>query len=204
MTRSNMWRTAIALLLAVFVTHAHARPDAKPRHFGERGGFFAQLDLDVGGDDIVREIVTDTLSGPHVETERTSMGDGPQLILGAFYRPWQSLPIELYFGVGGKFSAVLPSEEGDMWRYVGEFKAQYRFTDRWFLGGGIVHHRDMEISRGGSADPDDHPFKPATGFFLEGGWNYLAVHVTQMKYKPKLGGPSLDANTIGIRIINRF
>jgi hypothetical protein len=191
--------------LTLFVLHAtsvFASPRPQPKHFDARGGFFVQADLDAGGDEVEWEERFE--NGELIERGDTAAGFGAQLLVGAFYRPWSALPVELYLGGGYKFSQLFPSEgeEGNFDRWVGEFKVQYRFTDRWFAGAGIVNHWGIRMKRG-NFEPELR-FNSAAGFVVEGGWNWLGLHVTSMKYESRLGGPKIDASSIGLRFLNRF
>jgi hypothetical protein len=188
-------------LLVLHATGAYASPRPQPKHFDARGGFFVQADLDAGGDEVEWEDRFE--NGELVERGDTAAGFGAQLLVGAFYRPWSALPVELYLGGGYKFSELFPSEgdEGKFDRWVGEFKVQYRFTDRWFAGAGVVKHWDIKMMAGSDSEVR---FEPATGFVVEGGWNWLGLHVTSMKYESRLGGPKIDASSIGLRFLNRF
>jgi hypothetical protein len=199
MSRSRLVRCGVLALLALCATSVYARPGAEPRHFNLRGGFFAQVDFDVGGDDVVYD--------DRFEIEDTSTGEGEQILLGMFYRPWKAKPIEIYVGGGIKSAHIIPcgncpgGNNGQMDRWVLEIKGQYRFTPRLFVGAGLVHHGDITLARW---EQPDLRFKPATGLFVEGGWSFLGLHATYMEYKPKLGGPSIDASTVGARFLIRF
>jgi hypothetical protein len=192
------WKECAAACIAFCATTAFAQSGAEPRHFNHRGGFFAQLDIDLGGD----KVVFDEENG----IRDRSTGEGEQIIVGGFYQPWQSRPVEIYLGGGIKRAHLIPcgncvGEVGWFDRSVLEVRAQYRFTPRWYAGGGVVHHWDIWLQRAPEANLR---FKPATGILIEGGWSYLGLHATYMEYKPRLGGRSIDASSVGIRMLFRF
>jgi hypothetical protein len=194
-------RHILAVLLMVFVaSQVQAKPRPGPRHFNERGGFFAQVDFDVGGDDVVYD-------SRYGISER-STGEGEQVLLGMFYQPWARQPIELYLGGGIKYAHIVPVRGGglgggDFSRKVVDFKAQYRFSPRLFAGAGLTHHASIDLTRADAVGADLR-FKGATGLTVEAGWSFLGLHATYMKYKPEGGGPSIDASSVGARFLLRF
>jgi hypothetical protein len=187
-----------AALIALCASAAYAQSGAEPRHFDHRGGFFVQGDFDIGGD----KVIYDEENG--VDYRRT--GEGEQFVVGGFYQPWKGKPVEIYVGGGIKRAHVFPcgncvGELALFDRKVVEVRAQYRFTPRWYVGGGLVHHWGISLDR---YPEDDLGFKPATGILVEGGWSFLGLHATYMEYKPRLGGRSIDAATVGARFLFRL
>jgi hypothetical protein len=185
-------------ILVVMVVAASLPPgtalaqDAAPSKVRARGGLALQLDASAGGD----EITSDTVP-PY--TLDSNLGDGMTLSLGGFYRPSESKPWELQAFIGYKrawfIPMAAPGYEGDISRWVVQLLANYHYENKWYFGGGLTYHANPRLGHNMGADIE---FDSAVGATVEGGWSWLGMQCTYIKYG------SLDASNCGVRFTWRF
>jgi hypothetical protein len=184
------FRIALLMLLSIPVAMA-ADPNAAPR----RGGAALAVELGFGGDSL--ESVSDT---------RIRAGEGISAMVGGFYRPSRSSPLEIYGLAGYDFGFVVPVQGGGgsntyLTSPVVEVLANYRFDNKWYVAGGVVSHLNPRLT---TDDPDwrDIDFHSATGVTVEAGWSFIGLYYTYMEYRSSL--VNLDASSVGIRFTMRF
>lgn len=191
---------AVVLVAASIMTRSAIAQDAAPTKTRARGGLALQLDLASGGDEITSGS-TDPL-----HYERAILGEGMTLSLGGFYRPSESGAWELQASIGFKGGWIVPVRagpyEGDVSRWVFQLLADYRYENKWFLGGGVAFHANpkYELTTPGAADVN---FDNAVGATIEGGWSWIGVQCTYIEYRAP-GHGSLDASNCGVRFTWRF
>lgn len=184
---------AASMLLAVYSTPARA--DGTPPKSTWKLGFAAEGGVEFGGDKVATVSFTDG-SEQSVKT-----GDGVTLSGGGHLRLSPSWDVRTT--VGYKY-VTTKANNADIHldRIVVKGVADYFFNNsKWYLGGGIVHHANINFDAGGLGP--NLSFSSATGAVIEGGWSFVAVTYTLMSYKDEAGN-KYGADSIGISLIGRF
>ncbi len=181
-----MKRFACMALCAIALGMASAaNADAK------RGGFLMNFDLDYGGDDLV------TLSFEDGDTQNVKAGQGVSLALGGWYRPSDSLPLELQGALGYKYVTTAASNADiKVTRTTLQLNAVYRFENDWYASAGLLRHMGPKLD--GDGWFEDVEFDDATGFNVEFGWKWVGLHLTSIDYSAD-GYEDADAGSIGVR-----
>jgi len=186
-------RILVSLLALVAGTAAHAQ-DAAARQ-PKRWGGALQIDLSSGGDDL-HDLGSDT---------NMTLGQGLTLSGGVFFRPVDHSNFELQILAGFKDAEPLPVVGGpftDVSRWVFQVLADYRSTDKWFVGGGLVLHGNPKVWSDFVGDPDIH-FDDAVGAVIEGGWNWVGLQCTYIQYHNASVG-TFDGSNCGVRFTFHF
>jgi hypothetical protein len=158
---------------------------------GKRGGFLMNFDLEYGGDDLV------TLSFEDGGSQDVKAGQGIAVALGGWYRPSETLPLELQGALGYKYvTTAADNADIKVTRTTMQLNAVYRFENNWYVSAGLVRHMSPELD--GDGWFEDIEFDDATGFTAEVGWKWIGLHVTSMDYSAD-GFEDVDAGNIGIR-----
>jgi opacity protein-like surface antigen len=162
----------------------------------KRGGWLTQLDLDFGGDDLAR------LSFTNGDSQNVKAGQGVAFGLGGWFRPADSTPFELQALLGYKV-VFTAAENADIkvTRTTFQLNGIYRFTNDWYVGGGLAHHMGPKLDGDGFFENVD--FDDATGFTAEFGWRWIGLHYTKMDYSSP-GFEDVDASHVGVRFTYRF
>lgn len=185
-------RIAVASLLLAVAAGAQGQ-QAPPAH---RWGGAVQVDFASGGEQITHVSPTDA---------NVSLGQGITASGGAFYRPLDHPRFELQFLAGYKTGAIIPIQAGpytDVNRWVFQVLADYRLSNQLFWGGGLVVHGHPKIYNDNPGESDIH-FDDALGAVVEGGWNWVGVQCTYVKYHNGSYG-TFDASNCGVRFTFHF
>ncbi len=157
----------------------------------KRGGFLMNLDLEYGGDDLV------TLSFEDGDSQDIKAGQGIAFALGGWFRPSDSVPLEIQGALGYKFvTTAADNADIKITRTTLQLNAVYRFQNDWYVGAGLVRHMSPELD--GDGWFEDIEFDDATGFTAEVGWKWIGLHLTSMDYSAD-GFEDADAGNIGLR-----
>jgi hypothetical protein len=183
-------RIVLLAVMSIPVANA-ADANAPPR----RGGMAVAVEVGAGGDSL--EPVSDT---------NLHAGDGITPMVGGFYRPHASSPLEIYGLAGYDFGFVVPVQGGGGYNTyltspVLEVLANYRFDNKWYVAGGLVSHLNPRLKTDNPAY-QDIDFSTATGVTVEAGWSFIGVYYTYMEYKSSQA--NLDASSVGLRFTMRF
>jgi hypothetical protein len=191
-------KTALTALVAASIMSgtAVAQNPAKAK-VRARGGFALQLDASTGGDGFT--------TSERFEPE-TTLGEGIAVSVGGFYRPSVSKPWEIQAFIGYKTGWIVPVRGGGgeerVSRSMLRLLANYRNEDQWYFGGGLVVHGSPTYENTIIHTPDVN-FDTAVGAMIEGGWSWLGVQCTYIKYQASQYG-KLDASNCGVRFTWRF
>ena len=183
-----------AALVATLCAFAWVSPatSKEPRRFAG----MVQVEASTGGDD---------LNNDELQLTDWELGKGLTVSLGGSYRPIKDSPFELQLFVGYKIGHPVPVVAGpvaDLTTSVFQFLGNYRFTNKWYVNGGLVVHGSPQYF-------DEYPgaldlkFDDAYGVLIEGGWNWVGLQCTYIKYKSE-GYGTFDASNCGIRFTLRI
>jgi hypothetical protein len=157
----------------------------------KRGGWLLNMDLDFGGDDLA------TVSFEDGESQDVKAGQGIHIGVGGWFRPMNDVPFELQGILGYKFVTTAASNADiGVARTTLQLNGIYRFSNAWYLGGGITRHMGPELD--GDGFFEDISFDDATGFTMEAGWKWIGLHYTRMDYSAD-GYQDADASHFGVR-----
>lgn len=188
--------TALLGAVMVAVGSQAGAQDTKSSGLGPRGGFLAQADADFGGDEVATVVFEDDSS------QDLTAGQGLAVSLGGYFRPIESSPFELQASVGYKFSTTAASNSDmGMQRTLLQLEALYRWPNGFYLGGGVMHHMSPKLD-GDGFFPNIN-FDDATGFNMEIGWKWIALHYSDLSYTSDQF-EDVDASHIGARFTWRF
>jgi hypothetical protein len=189
-----MMAGALFALLAVGGIARAAEGEAE--YLGKRGGLLLQLDADFGGDRVATVYYEDD------EEQDVRAGQGLAMSIGGFFRPLEDSRFRIEASVGYKF-VLTAAENADisLTRTLLQLGAYYEWPNGFYLGGGLVQHLSPGLD--GDGFFEDITFDDATGFNVEIGWKWVALHYTQMTYEHDLF-EDVDASSIGIRGTYRF
>lgn len=163
---------------------------------GPRGGFLVQSDIEFGGDTVA------TVDFENGDSQNVHAGQGISLGVGGYLRPSKSVPVEIAAVVGYKYvTTAANNADIHMSRTVIKLNATYWFENGWFITGGLTHHISPELD--GDGFFSNVPFDDATGFSAEGGWRWIALRYTNIKYKFP-GFQDTDASSVGLSFTYRF
>ena len=183
------------LLISTAVNAAPPAPESAA-DLGKRGGFLALLDFDYGGDDVAEVYFDDG------ESQNVKAGQGMTLALGGYFRPIADSPFEIDASVGYKFSTTAASNADiGVERTLLQVGGAYRWPNGVYLGAGVVQHLSPTVD--GDGFFDDVDFDDSTGFNLEIGWKWIALHYTDMTYTSDLY-EDVDASNFGVRFTYRY
>jgi hypothetical protein len=189
---SGRMLVTVLVLLACGPAQSQVMPAKQPKRWGGA----LQLDLSRGGDRLQDDLGVD--SG-------ITLGQGLTLSGGVFFRPADHSNFEMQVLAGFKDGEPLPVVGGpftDVSRWVFQVLADYRSSDKWFVGGGLVLHGNPKVSSGYQDEPDIH-FDDAPGAVIEGGWNWVGMQCTYIQYH-KAGLGTFDASNCGVRFTFHF
>ena len=185
----------LATLLALVASAAAQAQDATAQQ-PKRWGGALQIDLSRGGDNLRDAVGQDS---------DITLGQGLTLSGGVFFRPVEHSNFEMQVLAGFKGAAPLPVTVGpysDVTRWVFQVLADYRSSDKWFLGGGLVLHGNPKVLSDFQGEPDIH-FDDALGALIEGGWNWVGLQCTYIQYHNSDFG-TLDGSNCGVRFTFHF
>jgi hypothetical protein len=193
----KLWCTGLllagAMSLPVETTAQDAAAATPPQP--RRGGAALQVDWGAGGDSFY------DLTGTKMDA-----GDGLGVSIGGFYRPMEHSPLEIYGFVGYRLGFLVPVMGGgyssNTERVVLSLLANYRFDNKWYVAGGLVHHSNAKFE---DDDPAglDFDLGSATGATVEAGYSFIGVYYTYMNYSAGQYG-DFDASSVGVRFTLRF
>jgi len=160
-------------------------------------GFVVSGAFEFGGDKVATVVYTDG------STQSVNAGQGLSLAIGGHYR-FSSIPIDIMTTVGYKYVTSKASNANIyIGRVVPAMQVSYWFTDAWWVGVGPTMHLNNEF-RGGQF-VQNIKFKPSVGATVQGGWKWIALSYTNIKYTSddafKL---KYDASNFGLALIGRF
>lgn len=183
------------LLLAAVSTAGWAHPPQHAYPASDRLGLVLEGNLEFGGDDVATIVFDDGSS------EDVKAGDGVTVAGGLHFQPAHS-PLDLRATVGYKF---VRTEDGDsdlgMNRVVWELAGTLDLGQKFWIGGGLTHHSNIEFDADGL--DRDLEFDDATGYTLEAGWSFIALTYTDLEYTDEFGN-DYDASNVGVSFIGRF
>lgn len=189
--------SAVAVLAAVTVfggQTAWAQRADKPLPVG--GGFLVQMDAEFGGDKVL------TVDFEDGDSQDIRAGQGLALDVGGYFRPSESVPIEIAGTIGYKFvTTAADNADVNLSRTVVKLNATYWFKNTWFVTAGLTHHMSPKID--GDGFFEDIEFDDATGFSAEVGWRWIALRYTNLTYELP-GFEDTDASSIGVTMTYRF
>jgi len=194
-----------AVILVLASSHCSARNhddenddfrDHSDRSSSNSGlGFVISGALEFGGDKVATVVYTDG------STQSVNAGQGVSLSIGGHYR-FSSLPIDIMATAGYKYVTTKASNANIyISRVVPALQVSYWFTDSWWAGVGPTWHTNNEF-RGGQF-VQNLKFDSAMGETVQGGWRWVALSYTNMKYKDQFGN-KYDASNFGVVFIGRF
>lgn len=159
-------------------------------------GLVAEADLDYGLGDDIRSLYADGTR------TRVSTGQGVTLSLGAHYRSVQ-LPVDFAATVGYKFEGI-DDRDSDLglYRWVLKFTGTYDLPQRFYVDAGPVLNLGTTL-RGYGLVPDI-PFDNSIGFTFGGGWRFVGVSYTYIRYTSSRPSLNLDGSNIGINLIFKY
>jgi hypothetical protein len=191
----NKLMSGTVLVLLAVVGTAQAAED-EGVYLGKRGGVLVQTDADFGGDDVATVYYEDD------DEQDVKAGQGVALSIGGFFRPIEDSRFRLEASIGYKFVLTAASNADiSLTRTLLQLGAYYEWPTGFYLGGGVVQHLSPELN--GDGFFEDITFDDATGFNVEIGWKWVALHYTQMTYEHEFF-EDVDASSIGIRATYRF
>jgi len=183
------------LVLASLAVTARAQEDP-PADYGPRIGFLGQIDLDYGGDDVATVYFEDD------ESQNVKAGQGLAISVGAYFRPIENSAFEIDASVGYKFSTTAASNADiGVERTMLQLGVAHHWPNGLYLGGGLV--RNMGPTVDGDGFFPDIDFDDSTGYNVEIGWKWIALHYTDMTYESDLY-EDVDASHFGVRLTYRF
>jgi len=193
----KLWSTglllagAVSLPVGTWAQHAATTPPPPTPH---RGGALFLVDWGAGGDSIY------DLTGTKLDA-----GDGIGVSIGGFYRPMEHSPLEIQGFVGYRFGILMPMAVGNYSnteRVVLQLMANYRFNNKWYVAGGLVHHANVKIVNDAPGG-QDFDLGSSTGVTVEAGYSFIGAYYTYMNYSVGQYG-DLDASSVGLRFTIRF
>lgn len=185
---------ALTMLSAGFASSTHAK-DATNQH----GHFGWQADArgEFGGDELAKVYFTNGGS------QSLKAGQGFGFNVGGHYR-FANSPFDLSATIGLKYATTAASNADiKATRMVLEFLGTYFVTDDWWLSAGPVLHKSIKLD--GDGYFEDVNFDDASGVTFKGGWRWIGLQYTNIKYKasaPFVG--TADASSIGVVLVGRF
>jgi len=195
---------ALMLMLASSVCSARGGHDDENEDFRDHSdsssdksglGFVVSGAFEFGGDKVATVVYTDG------STQSVNAGQGLTLSIGGHYR-FSSLPIDIMATAGYKYVTSKASNANIyIGRVVPALQVSYWFTDSWWAGVGPTWHANNEF-RGGQF-VQNLKFDTAMGATIQGGWRWVALSYTNMKYKDQFDN-KYDASNFGLALIGRF
>jgi hypothetical protein len=185
---------ALVAATALCGQSAWAQRADKPLPTG--GGFLAQMDMEFGGDKIL------TVDFEDGDSQDIRAGQGLALDVGGWFRPSETVPLEIAGTIGYKF-VMTAAENADinLSRTVVKLNATYWFQNTWFVTAGLTHHMSPQLD--GDGFFEDIEFDDATGFSAEVGWRWIALRYTNITYELP-GFEDIDASSVGLTLTYRF
>jgi len=183
------------MTLGAFALSPPSHAQGYTTHAG-RVGLVAEADIEYGLGDDIRGFYSDGTP------TKVSAGQGTTLALGAHYKPAQ-LPVDFAATVGYKFNGI-DDRDSDLglYRYVLKLTATYELPQRFYVDAGPVIHFNTKL-RGDGLVPDI-PFDNAVGVTFGGGWRFVGVSYTYIRYSSSRPSLDLDASNIGIDLTFKF
>lgn len=184
--RKNLCRSIAGVLAAAIMAGTAQAADAE-----KRGGFLLNLDLDFGGDDIA------TVAFVGGGSQDVKAGQGGSIGVGGWFRPMADKPFEIQTMLGYKYVTTAASNADiKVTRTTFGLNGIYRFSNHWYVGGGLVTHMSPKLD--GDGFFEDVKFDTATGFNAEVGWKWVGLRWAMLDYKAS-GYEKVDAGSIGVR-----
>jgi hypothetical protein len=187
---------AAALVAALTFGGQSAYAQRAPKPLATGGGFLAQMDMEFGGDKIL------TVDFEDGDSQDIRAGQGLALDVGGWFRPSESMPIEISGTIGYKFvMTAADNADINLSRTVVKLNATYWFDNTWFVTAGLTHHMSPKLD--GDGFFEDVTFDDATGFSAEVGWRWIALRYTNITYELP-GFEDTDASSVGLTLTYRF
>ena len=184
---SRIQRRAVAGLVIGMIMAGGAHAAEANR----RGGLLLNADLDYGGDDIA------TVAFVGGGSQDVKAGQGVAVAIGGWFRPVASSPFEIQAMVGYKYvTTAADNADIKVTRTTLSVNGIYRFTNGWYVGGGVLRHMSPKLD--GDGFFEDVKFDDATGFNAEFGWKWVGLRVAKLDYSAS-GYSDADAGSIGVR-----
>jgi len=188
--------TAAGLLVLASLAATAQAQETPPADHGPRIGWLGQVDIDYGGDDVATVYFEDD------DSQNVTAGQGLAISVGAYFRPIANSAFEIDASVGYKFSTTAASNADiGVERTMLQLGVAHHWPNGFYLGGGVV--RNMSPTVDGDGFFEDIDFDDATGYNLEIGWKWIALHYTDMTYESDLY-EDVDASHFGVRLTYRF
>lgn len=161
-----------------------------------RVGLVAEADIEYGLGDYIHSFYSDGTP------TSISAGQGVTLSLGAHYKPVQ-MPIDFAATLGYKFNGI-DDRDSDLglYRWVLKLTGTYELPQRFYVDAGPVLHLGTKL-RGDGLVPDI-PFDDAVGVTFGGGWRFIGVSYTYIRYTSSRPALDLDGSNIGINLTFKF
>ena len=158
-------------------------------------GFEAYGTFTGGGDSVCKASFTDG------STQDINAGQGFDFGLGAHYK-FEANPIDLNATIGYKWVTTKATNANvNLSRTVLELRADYIFKNDFWIGTGPVWHSDIKLNSDGYGQ--NAGFDNAQGLTVKGGWRWIALAYTSMRYKDEFGY-NYDANSIGVTFVGKW
>jgi hypothetical protein len=189
--RSRILAAAILLGLATASSAEAQQPAPLAAPTAKPFAWVVDFSLEYGGDVLVTLLFLDG------STQDLHAGQGGTASFGFDYRParWPQLGLRTTAGV--KFVTNASDNADVSFRRIPiEIVGSYYLPKDWRVGAGLAYH--LGNSFNGDGYVPDIEFDPAAGATLELGWKWVALTYTTMQYS--VGGPSLDASTLGVSL----
>jgi hypothetical protein len=191
---------ALMMVSSVCAARSHDDDDDFHDHSADHSqnsglGFVVSGAGEFGGDKVATVVYTDN------STQSVNAGQGLTLSVGGHYK-FSSIPLDIMATAGYKYVTTRASNANIyISRVVPALQVSYWFTDSWWVGLGPTWHTNNEF-RGGQI-ATNLKFDTAMGATLQGGWKFVALSYTNIKYKDQYGF-KYDASNFGIALIGRF
>jgi hypothetical protein len=158
---------------------------------GGHVGVVAGLDLEYGGDNVVKVTFTNG------STQNLRAGQGVAVNFGLHYQPARS-NFDIAGTIGYKYvTTAADNADIHLDRVVIKLIGSYTSSNAWWVGAGPVWHTGTHF-KGDGFVPDVN-FSDSTGFTVQVGWRWFGAGYTNMSYSaeaPFRG--SVDASSVGI------
>ena len=136
------------------------------------------------------------------DSQNVKAGQGMAISMGGYFRPIASSPSKSRPAWATSSRPRRRRMPTSAWNApCCSSGVSHRWPNGFYLGGGLVQHMSPTVD--GDGFFEDIDFDDATGFNLEVGWRWIALHYTDMTYESDLY-EDVDASHFGVRFTYRF
>jgi hypothetical protein len=196
--KSLFTATTAAIFMTAFAAPSFAAKDDEyfdDLHEDSNLGFVGEIDLEYGGEAV------DTVLFTNGSTQDVKSGQGITAAVGMHYRP-ANWDVDFSGTVGYKFVTTAASNANiGITRGVVQLLVTYDPKDSWWVSGGLVQHIGTKFNADGFGS--DRDFGNSLGATLQGGWKWIGLTYTYMKYKQQSSpgaGTQFDASVVGLTV----